>query len=365
MSRVILIALDSVGIDPLGHDRPDSVYAGSRFLFPAGRQGELIPLPDAPIPGALVETDVVGGNACGAIECAITYTSIFSGRSAADEHGLMRGLGLKEQALKEMVRADNLFRRFERPCLVNALFPFHFPFLGSSFVEDLVPSFDRRAVEASLRLDGELVRLRGHDRHGFAELFTLGEINQNIFVYAAREAGVPLRTWADVRHGEALTGTLTHELEARFNWEALGESPLPARTAAEAARMLTNLAGQHDFTFYKFQLADMISHTGRVELARDVFGLIEEFVGAVLGAIDPAETVVIITSDHGHLEQVAFTRGHPKGSVPTWYFGHDAEAHADQMRRPEGIFHVIAAHAARRSPALPEARCQEVLGPFP
>ena len=357
MRRIILIALDSVGIDPLGHDRPDSVYAGSRFLFPAGCCGELLALPDAPITGALVETDVVGANASGAIECAITYTSIFSGRSAADEHGLMRGLGLKEEALKEMIRADNLFGRFERPCLANAIFPFHFPFLGSSFVEDLVPVRHRQAVEASLRLDGEPVRLRGRDRHGFAELFTLGEINQNIFVYAAREAGVPLRTWADVRRGEALTGTLTHELEGRFNWEAIGESPLPIRGALDAAGILTNRAVQHDFTFYKFQLADMISHTGRVELAREVFGLIEEFVGAILGAIDPAETVVIITSDHGHLEQVAFTRGHPKGRVPTWYFGPDAEAHADQMRRPEGIFRIVAGHAPERSPALPKARC--------
>ena len=35
--KQILIALDSVGIDPLGHDRPVSVYSDSRFLFPRGR----------------------------------------------------------------------------------------------------------------------------------------------------------------------------------------------------------------------------------------------------------------------------------------------------------------------------------------
>jgi hypothetical protein len=36
-SNSILVALDSVGIDPLGHDRPESVYAKSRFLFPTRR----------------------------------------------------------------------------------------------------------------------------------------------------------------------------------------------------------------------------------------------------------------------------------------------------------------------------------------
>src|SRR5690348_4015772 len=41
-----------------------------------------------------------------------------------------------------------------------------------------------------------------------------GWINQNIFVHAARQAGVKLRTWNDVRGGDALTSSLTHELEA-------------------------------------------------------------------------------------------------------------------------------------------------------
>ncbi|HJZ53817.1 MAG TPA: hypothetical protein VKE74_02605 [Gemmataceae bacterium] len=347
MSRVILIALDSVGIDPLGHDRPDSVYAQSRFLFPRCTGPDPLPLPDAPTPGALVETVVAQRDQPGAIECAITYTSIFSGQSALERHGLMHGLGLNEPTLQQMVREQNLFRRFAHPCLANAIFPVHLPFLGSSFAQDLIPACDRSEVEAVLQLDGRPVRLRGSDKHGFAELFTLAEINQNIFVYAAREAGVPLRGWDDVRGGRALTGTMTHELEARFNWDALGQSALPRCEPREAAEVLLALAGQHDFTFYKYQLADLVSHTGRVDLARCVFGVIETFVEVVLRGIDPRETVVLMTSDHGHLEQVAFSHGHPKSRVPTWYFGPDAPAHADRMRRPEGIFHVIAERAGR------------------
>jgi hypothetical protein len=343
LPRVILIALDSVGIDPLGHNRPESVYAESRFFFPRRHGPDPLPLTDSPVPGALVETVVAGPTQAGAIECAITYTSIFSGQSALERHGLMHGLGMKEETLKEMVREDNLFRRFTKPRLANAIFPLHLLFLGSSFVQDLVPAFDRKAIEAALLFDGWPVRLKGPDKHGFAELFTLGEINQNIFVHAAREAGVQLLTWDDVRRGQALTGTMTHELEARFNWQAWGQkAELPRRTPEEAAAVLLALASRHDFTFYKYQLADLVSHTGRVDLARNVFAIIESFLEAILRGIDPAVTVVIVTSDHGHLEQVAFSHGHPKSRVPTWYFGPDAEAQADRMRRPEGIFHVIA-----------------------
>src|SRR5438876_4179874 len=83
----ILIALDSVGIDPLGHNRPDSVYAQSRFLFPPRQGPDSLALPASPIPGALVETVVAENDGSGAIEGAITYTSIFSGQSALKQHG--------------------------------------------------------------------------------------------------------------------------------------------------------------------------------------------------------------------------------------------------------------------------------------
>ena len=312
ITKAILVALDSVGIDPLGHDRPESVYAGSRLLFPATARGSVLPIPHAPIPGALVETDVSGGRESGAIECAITYTSIFSGRSALDEHGLMQGLGLNERKLESLIAQDNLFRHFDNPCLANAIFPRHVTFLGGSYAMDLVPHVDREAVEAGLRYRGEPVRLKGAHKHGLAELFTLAEINQNIFVRASRDAGVRLRNWGDIRRGEALSSSMTHELEADFNVEFFDEAPLPKRTPEKAAGVLASLAAEHDFTFYKYQVPDLVSHTGRIELAREVFQTIERFLERLLRDVDSARTIVIVTSDHGHLEQVAYSHGHPK-----------------------------------------------------
>ena len=74
-----------------------------------------------------------------------------------ERHGLMHGLGLNEAALKEMVKEDNLFRHFANPCLANAIFPLHLPFLGTSFVQDLIPVCDRQGVEYALLLDGRPV----------------------------------------------------------------------------------------------------------------------------------------------------------------------------------------------------------------
>jgi hypothetical protein len=339
--RIILLALDSVGIDPQGHDRPGSVYQHSRFLFPPGEPAGCLTIANSPVPGVLVETDVTSGCDRGSIECALTYTSIFSGESAVDRHGLMRALGLKESVLKEMIARGNLFRCFDRPCLLNAIFPVHLPFLGTSFVQDLVPLCDRKSVETGLQFRSRPVCFKGKaEKNGFAELFTLAEINQNIFVHAAREAGVTLRSWEDVRRRRALTATMTHELEAEFNVDLFGQAPLPVLSPREAAGVLLEAAHDHDFLFWKYQVPDLVSHTGRVESARQVFAVIEEFVETILESIDPARTTVIITSDHGHLEQVETSHHHPKTRVPTWYFGPEAERMVDRLRRPEGIHHV-------------------------
>ncbi len=342
MRHGILIALDSVGIDPRGHDHADSVYRDSAFLFPRGRSGALLELPDAPIEGALVETDVAGADA-GAIECAITYTSIFTGRSALERHGLMQGLGLKGSLLEGLVAESNLFTRLPESCLANAIFPAHLAFFGSSYAQDLVPPVTREAVEAGLRFRGRPVKLGGRDKNGLAELFTLAEINQNIFVHAARKAGVRLPRWEDVRRGRALTSSLTHELEAEFDLSFFGEAPLPKRTPEEGAAILRDLSREHALVFYKFQIPDLVSHTARVELARDVFATIERFLGALLRALAPEDTFVVVTSDHGHLEQVGFSHGHPKTKVPTWVFGAGAREAAARLTRPERIFDLVLA----------------------
>lgn len=341
----LLVALDSVGIDPLGHDRPGSIYAGSAFLFPRAR-GPLLDLPDAPVEGALVETDVTGGRTSGSIECALTYTTLFTGQDAVAAHGLVEGLGAREALLDGLIDRGTLFDRFgaARSCLANALFPAHLPFLRSSHVEDLLPVVAREQVEARVTLDGRPVVLSGPARRGVAELFTLAEVNRNPFVRAARRAGVRLRTWGDVRAGRALTSTLTHALERRLDLSLIDPAPLPARSLDEAARVLAALTRDHAFTFYKYQLADLVAHTGRVDLARATFGEIEAFLGLLLEELR-GEALVVVTSDHGHLEQVGFGHGHPKSRVPTWVFGPGARSLAEGLDVPARIFELLASRA--------------------
>ncbi|MGQ0634861.1 MAG: hypothetical protein ACT4QC_09640 [Planctomycetaceae bacterium] len=345
----LLVALDSVGLDPLGHDRPESVYAESRFLFPPGRCDVSLPVAVESWRGALVATDVTEGCEQGGIECAITYTSIFSGESAVRRHGLMRGLGLSDRSLEEMIERRNLFRQFERPCLANAIFPFHPEFLGSSYVSDLVPAVTREAVEQTLTFQGRPVAFRGTQKNGFAELFTLAEINQNIFVHAARQAGMRLRTWADVRAGAALTSSMTHELESGFNLSVFDQPPLSPRTPEQAAHILVELVRAHDFTFYKYQLAEGARSFRSAARNRSIVAKTARAWPICPVWLMRSEATVIVTSDHGHLEQLDNSRGHPKSKVPTWYFGPRAEALTTDLARPEGIFRVLCGRESEQS----------------
>lgn len=346
----ILIALDSVGIDPLGHTRPESVYAESAFLFPQAATGPVSILPEAPVAGVLYETDVTDGCTQGAIECALTYTTLFSGINAIREHGLMQGLGLKNTLLESLIRQQNLFSLIPGSCLANAVFPVHLPCFGSSYLQDTLPSFSKNELEASVRFQRQALKLTSPAKHGMAELYTLAEINQNIFVYAAQQAGIRLRTHQDVEQRAALTSSLTNDLEAEFDFSALGIPPLPRHTPEQAGEVLVSLASQHQFTFYKYQIPDLVSHTGQLEAARAVFATIERFLKAVLDRIHPEHTCVVVTSDHGHLEQIAFTRGHPKSKVPTWCFAPDAAHH--HLGSPAAIFEFFADRFGVREPSL-------------
>jgi 2,3-bisphosphoglycerate-independent phosphoglycerate mutase len=146
---------------------------------------------------------------------------------------------------------------------------------------------------------------------------------------------------------------MTNQLENAFNFSVLDVPPLPRHTPQSAAAVLVKLSVDHDFVFYKYQLADLVSHSGRVELARETFAAIEQFIAAVLDETDPNDTTVVITSDHGHLEQVGFSHGHPKSKVPTWWFGPEAVDVAPLLATPQGIFAAITSIRQSTSATMP------------
>lgn len=133
---------------------------------------------------------------------------------------------------------------------------------------------------------------------------------------AVTYAGVPLKTDEDLRAGRALSADFTgHGWQERFGLDmALVLDP------QQAGARLADLAGDYDFAFFEFWLSDYAGHGQDMELACE---LLESFDGVLRGLVeawDERSGLILITSDHGNLEDLS-TRRHTSNPVPALLIG--------------------------------------------
>jgi 2,3-bisphosphoglycerate-independent phosphoglycerate mutase len=142
---------------------------------------------------------------------------------------------------------------------------------------------------------------------------------------AVEAAGLPFRTFEDLREGRAVFHDFTNRaLLAR------GED-VPPRTPEEAAAVLASLAATHRFTLYEHFIADRAGHDRDEASARAILEELARFVRTVLSLVDLARTTVLLTSDHGNVEDLS-TRNHTLNPVPTLAWGRAREAAVERVR---------------------------------
>jgi hypothetical protein len=142
---------------------------------------------------------------------------------------------------------------------------------------------------------------------------------------AAQSAGLKLRMLEDLKEGCAVS----HDFTNRFLIErGLDVDICTPETAGER---LAVLAAAHDFTLYEHFITDRIGHAQRHDLARTHLAELTRFVRAVLDAADLNRQTVIVTSDHGNIEDLS-TRSHTLNPVATLAFGASAKKIASQVR---------------------------------
>lgn len=142
---------------------------------------------------------------------------------------------------------------------------------------------------------------------------------------AAEAAGLPFRTFDDLREGRAVY----HDFTNRFLVERGAD--VPERTPEEAAAVLARLASAHRFTLYEHFIADRAGHEQDERSALAVLGELARFVRALLSFADLGRTTVLLTSDHGNVEDLS-TRNHTLNPVPTLAWGRRREAAARRVR---------------------------------
>src|ERR1043165_6023033 len=153
---------------------------------------------------------------------------------------------------------------------------------------------------------------------------------------AVEAAGLPFRTVADVQQGAAVFMDYTNRLLLER-----GED-VTLRSEAEAAAVLARIAAENRFTLYEYFITDKVGHAQDMPLAKMVLTSLALFIRELLTRLDLKRTTVILTSDHGNIEDLSL-RNHTLYDVPTIVWGAQRETIAASIQTLADITPAIVA----------------------
>jgi hypothetical protein len=114
------------------------------------------------------------------------------------------------------------------------------------------------------------------------------------------------------------------------------------RTPEEAGGVLASIVSSHRFTLYEYFITDKIGHAQDYDEARRVLPMLARFIRTLLKNLDLSNTTVLLTSDHGNIEDLS-VRNHTLNPVPTIIWGRHCELLAQRIRNLADITPAILA----------------------
>ncbi len=266
--RIILVFIDGLGIGTRGPHNPLDDLGDAAVPLAVFRDEE----PTLPHGGLLVRTDACLGVE-GRPQSASGQTTILTGVNAPAILGYHKQ-GFPNQTLREIIREHSIFLKLKQ--------------LGigpNAFANAYSPRFFQ-------------------ERPRWVSATTV----------AVEAAEIPFRTVEDIRSGRALYHDFTNSALIETGTE------VPRRTPAEAAEILAELAADHRFTLYEYFITDRAGHLQDSRLARDVLSSLATFVRTLIDKVDLSSTTVVLTSDHGNVEDLS-SKNHTRNEVPTLIWG--------------------------------------------
>lgn len=316
MSRVLLIFIDGVGIG-----RPDperNPLAGLRVLgnflpdawSPPSDGGRPATLPtlhrSAPLPrGGRAGVIDASLGVTGLPQSATGQTTLFTGVNGAEIMG-HHLYGCPGPTLQKAILSHSILKRINEIGLRGA------------FLNAYRPLFFER---------GEAV---------------WSEVRMSASSWTNRAAGLPFMSYDDLAAGRALYHDFTLREARKHGYEG------PELSPEEAGRRLIQAATPHDLAIYEFFLTDRVGHTGDMPLARRLTEELDRFLAAAVEAADLATTHVIVTSDHGNVEEMS-TKSHTHHPVPGLVWGPRADTLLSRLRRLEDFAGVLCDELAETS----------------
>ena len=153
---------------------------------------------------------------------------------------------------------------------------------------------------------------------------------------AATSAGLKLMNADDLRAGRAVSPGFTGQ-----GWhDYLGYKDIPILTLQQAGKQIAAVARTHNFSFFEHWPSDRSGHRGSMEEAIEHLEMIDQALGGTLDDWDDSNDLLLITSDHGNIEEKHHRR-HSRNPVPTIIVGVGHETLSEKVESLEDIAGVI------------------------
>jgi len=122
--------------------------------------------------------------------------------------------------------------------------------------------------------------------------------------------------------------SIYHDLEQKVLIERGFNVPLV--TPRDSAIRLHNVIEEYDFILFEYFLTDIVGHKQDFKEAIKVIEDLDEFIFTLVKRINLKENLLLITSDHGNIEDLS-VRTHTKNLVPTILAGAYREEIKDKI----------------------------------
>ena len=133
---------------------------------------------------------------------------------------------------------------------------------------------------------------------------------------AVTSAGITLKTQDDLKEGQALSADFTAQ-----GWrERLDLPDTPVLTPEQAGERLGMLGRKFELAFFEYWLSDYAGHSQDMVAAESLLTTFDQVLGGLLRNWDDSQGLILITSDHGNLEDLS-TRRHTANPVPALIIG--------------------------------------------
>lgn len=278
MKRVIFLFLDGVGlgpadpaVNPLVVDRYPTLQHLLNGQKPVAATGRL-----STALAELVPTDANLGLP-GRPQSATGQTAILTGINAPQQLGEHYG-PRPDDRVRAILRSDNIFARLQRASLR--------PFFCNGYPQGYFAAVNR------------------------------GKRLLSAIPFAATVSGLALPTAADIYAGRALAADFTNA-----GWrDHLGYADVPVFTPEAAGEQLWQLAQPYHFVFFEHWQTDVLGHGADLDAAIKNFQRFDGFLAGLLIAADLSQTLIIVSSDHGNVEDCSHGK-HTKNPVLTLLLG--------------------------------------------